>query len=51
MGNDDKPTFIYRDGMLADKDYVEWLSEIKTRFRSSQVRAAIRVNTSMLEFY
>lgn len=46
-----KPTFIYRDGMLADKEYVEWLSEVKARFRQSQIKASIRVNTSMLEFY
>ncbi len=46
-----KPTFIYRDGMLANKEYVEWLSEVKARFRQSQIKASIRVNTSMLEFY
>lgn len=46
-----KPTFVYRDGMLSDARYVEWLSEVKTRFRKSQIKASIRVNTSMLEFY
>lgn len=46
-----KPTFVYRDGMLSDTKYVEWLSDVKTRFRQSQIRASIRVNTSMLEFY
>ena len=45
------PTFVYRDGMLADKEYVEWLSEVKARFRQSQINASIRVNTAMLEFY
>ena len=38
----DKPTFVYRDGMLADKEYIGWLKELK---------AAVRVNTAMLEFY
>ena len=47
----DKPTFIYRDGMTADKDYVQWLHEVKLRYRQSQVKAAVRVNTAMLEFY
>ena len=47
----DKPTFIYRDGMLADMEYVEWLSNVKARFRQSQIKASIRVNTAMLEFY
>ena len=46
-----KPTFIYRDGMIADEEYVEWLSELKQRFHSSQAKAAVRVNTAMLEYY
>lgn len=46
-----KPTFVYRDGMLSDARYVEWLSDVKTRFRQSQIKSSIRVNTSMLEFY
>ena len=49
--NIEKPSFVYRDGMTADKEYVEWLSDVKTRFRQSQTKAAIRVNTAMLEFY
>lgn len=47
----DKPTFIYRDGMLADKEYVEWLADLKRRYSQSQIKAAIRVNSTMLEFY
>ena len=46
-----KPAFIYRDGMLSDAKYVEWLSDVKARFRQSQIKASLRVNTSMLEFY
>ncbi len=46
-----KPTFVCRDGMLSDTLYVEWLSDVKIRFRQSQIKASIRVNTSMLEFY
>lgn len=48
---ENKPSFIYRDGMIPDTDYVEWLSEVKARFYKSQIKAAIRVNTSMFEFY
>ena len=47
----DSPTFVYRDGMTADKEYVQWLLEVKARFRQSQIKAAVRVNTAMLEFY
>lgn len=46
-----KPSFVYRDGVSADKKYVDWLSEVKARFSQSQIKAAIRVNTSMLELY
>ena len=46
-----KPSFVYRDGMTADKEYVEWLADVKARFRQNQIKASIRVNTAMLEFY
>ena len=48
---ENKPTFVYRDGMLPSAQYVEWLSDVKARFCQSQIKASIRVNTSMLEFY
>ena len=47
----EKPTFISRDGMLADKEYIEWLKELKARYRGSQAKAAVRANTAVLEFY
>ena len=47
----DKPTFVSRDMMIADEGYVQWMADIKQRFRQSQVKAAVRVNTAMLEFY
>ena len=49
--NIEMPSFVYRDGMTADNDYIEWLSDVKTRFRQCQIKASIRVNTTMLEFY
>ena len=49
--NTEIPSFVYRDGMTADKEYVEWLSDVKTRFRQCQIKAAIRVNTTILELY
>ena len=47
----DKPTFTFRDSMTSDEGYVQWMADIKQRFRQSQVKAAVRVNTAMLEFY
>lgn len=46
-----EPAFVNRDGMVANKDYVAWLSDVKTRFRTAQTKAMVRVNTAMLEFY
>ena len=34
-----------------DKDYRDWVSELKGRFRQSQIKAAVRVNSEMLRFY
>jgi len=46
-----KPEFIHRDGMIANTDYVHWLSDLKQRYRQSQIKAVVRINQSMLEFY
>lgn len=46
-----KPTFVSRDMMTSDEGYVQWMADIKQRFRQSQLKAAVRVNTAMLEFY
>lgn len=45
------PAFIYRDGMIANAEYVQWLSDLKQRYRQSQIKAVVRINQSMLEFY
>lgn len=45
------PQFVNRTSMLADSDYVQWLSELKQRYRQSQAKAAVHVNHGMLEFY
>jgi len=46
-----KPEFVTRDGIIADADYVQWLSDVKKRFRESQARTIVKVNSEMLEFY
>ena len=47
----DTPMFIKRDGMNASAEYVEWLSALKKRYHQSQIKAVVRINQSMLEFY
>ena len=45
------PEFVKRDGIIADSKYVEWLSAIKQRYQRSQIKAAVQINHTMLEFY
>ena len=45
------PLFVSRDEKIADQEYVQWLSDVKKRFRESQARATVKVNSEMLEFY
>jgi len=47
----EKPTFTFREKMTTDEGYVQWMADIKQRFRQSQVKASVHVNTAMLEFY
>ena len=51
QSNKMEPTFVSRDGMLVDKEYVEWLKELKARYRQSQAKASVKVNTFLLEYY
>ena len=46
-----KPTFVHSNSVLKDDAYQQWFGELKSRLRSHQVKAAVHVNTEMLEFY
>lgn len=49
--NDNKPAFVKRDMIIAGNAYAQLLSSLKERFRRSQIKAAVKVNTTMLEYY
>ncbi len=36
---------------LVSIEYKIWIESLKNKFRSSQIKASIRVNTTLLEFY
>ena len=36
---------------IQDKEYLEWIKDLSTRFRRSQIKAAVKVNEEMLHFY
>lgn len=47
----DKPMFVNRDLAEMTAEYKSWLSELKQRYRRAQVRAVVKVNGEMLNFY
>ena len=37
--------------ITGDRQYASWLSELKLRYQRQQIKAAVHVNSAMLEFY
>lgn len=46
-----KPAFAKRDSIVVGKEYAQLLGVLKERFRKSKIKAAVKVNTAMLEYY
>lgn len=46
-----KPTFVHSNSVTKDHTYQQWIGELKIRVRQHQLKAAVHVNTEMLEFY
>ncbi len=38
-------------GLKQDEQYKRWITDVSRRFKSSQIKAAIKVNDEMLRFY
>ena len=36
---------------ITDPEYKQWISNIEKRFRQQQIKAAVQVNSSKIEFY
>lgn len=36
---------------ILDKDYTKWVKELSTRYRQSQIKAAVKINQEMIRFY
>ena len=43
--------FVTSDKQVTDEEYFRWVNDIKLRLRSAQAKAAVRVNSSLIEFY
>ena len=49
MANE-KPTVVKIHDVKIDREYVQWLEEVKARYRSAQIKAAVNVNAEKLRF-
>ena len=45
-----KPELVTSQDVNLDSEYVQWIHEIKQRFRNSQIKAAVKVNSEQLLF-
>jgi len=36
---------------IIDQDYIQWIKELSSRYRRSQIKAAVKVNEEVLRFY
>ena len=45
-----KPRIVQSHDIHIDKEYASWIAELKRRYRSAQVKAAVKVNTEKLLF-
>ena len=47
---DEKPRVVRIHDVQIDSDYAQWLNDIKSRYRSAQIKAAVKVNAEQLLF-
>jgi hypothetical protein len=45
-----EPYIVKSHNILLDAEYAEWIAELKHRYRSAQVKAAVKVNAEKLLF-
>ena len=36
---------------ILDIDYIQWIKDLSSRYRRSQIKASVKVNQEMLQFY
>ena len=40
-----------KETILTAADYRQWIGELKARYRATQIKAAVAVNSALIEFY
>lgn len=48
--HDNSPSVVSKHNVRLDREYGSWLQEIKNRYRHSQIKAAVKVNSERLLF-
>lgn len=46
----DKPTVVKSHDIHLDAEYTAWIHEVKERYRNTQIKAAVKVNSEQLMF-
>lgn len=46
----DVPKVVKVHDVIIDQEYMQWLGEIKARYRYAQIRASVRINVEQLLF-
>ena len=46
----DEIILVHSHDVSLDEDYVKWISDVKKRFRTAQVKAAVKINSEQLLF-
>ena len=46
----EKPKVVKIHDVQIDREYIQWIGEIKSRYRSAQIKAAVKVNAEQLLF-
>ena len=50
MNRNERPRAVRLHDTKLDKEYVQWIYDIKQRFRNAQIKAAVKVNSEQLLF-
>lgn len=50
MIDKEKPKVVKIRDVNIDKEYAQWLNDVNARYRSAQIKAAVRVNVEQLQF-
>lgn len=48
--NNEKPRAVKSHDVKVDREYMQWLRDIKSRYRNAQIKAALKVNAEQLLF-